>query len=113
MGRGGDVRVKEGERRGEGQHAVFGRASQTATLTGNAVARDATTETHAPKIIFAQLIGDIRAEGGVRSTDFSSRASAVQLAPTPANITADPVQSNSKNWRALYSAPGRPWPSES
>jgi len=113
MGLDGDVQLKEGERRGEGQHAVFERASQTATLTGNAVARDATTETHAPKIIFAQLSGDIRAEGGVRSTDFSSRASAVQLAPAPANITADALQANSKNGRAFYSGHARLWQGDS
>ncbi len=109
----GDVKLKEGERRGEGQHAVFVRASQTATLTGNAVARDATTETHAPKFIFAQLSGDIRAEGGVRSTDFSSRASAVQLAPAPANISADTLQANSKNGRAFYSGHARLWQGDS
>jgi lipopolysaccharide export system protein LptA len=113
MGLDGDVKLKEGERRGEGQHAVFARASQTATLTGNAVARDATTETHAPKIIFAQLSGDIRAEGGVRSTDFSSRASAVQLAPAPANISADTLQANSKNGRAFYSGHARLWQGDS
>src|SRR6266849_6256752 len=113
MGLDGDVKLKEGERRGEGQQAVFVRASQTATLTGNAVARDATTETHAPKIIFAQLSGDIRAEGGVRSTDFSSRASAVQLAPAPANISADTLQANSKNGRAFYSGHARLWQGDS
>jgi lipopolysaccharide export system protein LptA len=109
----GEVKLREGERRGEGQHAVFVRASQTATLTGNAVARDATTETHAPKIIFAQSSGDIRAEGGVRSTDFSSRASAVQLAPAPANISADTLQANSKSGRAFYSGRARLWQGDS
>jgi lipopolysaccharide export system protein LptA len=109
----GDVRLKEGERRGEGQHAVFARASQTATLTGNAVARDTATETHAPKITFEQSTGDIHAEGGVRSTDFSSRASAVQLAPAPANITADTLQANSKTGRALYSGHARLWQGDS
>src|SRR6267154_92154 len=109
----GEVKLKEGERRGEGQHAVFARASQTATLTGNAVARDTATETHAPKITFEQLTGDIRAEGGVRSTDFSSRASAVQLAPAPANITADTLQANSKTGRAFYSGHARLWQGDS
>jgi lipopolysaccharide export system protein LptA len=109
----GDVRLKEGERRGEGQHAVFARASQTATLTGNAVARDTATETHAPKITFEQLTGDIRAEGGVRSTDFATRASAVQLAPAPANITADTLQANSKTGRAVYSGHARLWQGDS
>jgi LPS export ABC transporter protein LptC len=109
----GDVKLKEGERSGQGAHAVFVRASQTATLTGNALARDASTETHARKIIFAQASGDIRAEGGVRSTDFSSRTSAVQLAPAPANITADTLQANSKTGRAFYSGHARLWQGDS
>jgi lipopolysaccharide export system protein LptA len=109
----GDVKLNEGERRGAGQHAVFARAAQTATLTGNAVARDTATETHAPQITFEQLTGDIHAEGGVRSTDFSSRASAVQLAAAPANITADTLQANSKSGRAFYSGHARLWQGDS
>jgi lipopolysaccharide export system protein LptA len=109
----GDVKLKEGERSGQSSHAVFVRASQTATLTGNALARDASTETHAQKIIFAQATGDIHAEGGVRSTDFASRSSVVQLAPTPANITADTLQANSKTGRAFYSGHARLWQGDS
>jgi lipopolysaccharide export system protein LptA len=109
----GDVKLKEGERSGQGAHAVFVRAAQTAMLTGNALARDATTETHAQKIIFAQATGDIHAEGGVRSTDFASRSGVVQLAPTPANITADTLQANSKTGRAFYSGHARLWQGDS
>jgi lipopolysaccharide export system protein LptA len=109
----GDVKLKEGERGGQATHAVFVRASQTATLTGNALARDAATETHAARIVFAQATGDIRAEGGVRSTDFASRSSAVQLAPVPANITADTLQANSKTGRAFYSGHARLWQGDS
>ena len=109
----GDVKLKEGERSGRATHAVFVRATQTATLTGNALARDASTETHAPKIVFAQATGDIHAEGGVRSTDFASRSSVVQLAPVPANITADTLQANSKTGRAFYSGHARLWQGDS
>jgi lipopolysaccharide export system protein LptA/lipopolysaccharide export system protein LptC len=109
----GDVKLKEGERGGQATHAVFVRASQTATLTGNALARDAATETHAARIVFAQATGDIRAEGGVRSTDFASRSGAVQLAPVPANITADTLQGNSKTGRAFYSGHARLWQGDS
>src|SRR6266853_4808266 len=52
----GDVKLKDEDRSGQGAHAVFVRASQIATLTGNALARDASTETHAEKIIFAQQV---------------------------------------------------------
>ena len=109
----GDVKLKEGERSGQATHAVFVRASQTATLTGNALARDASTETHATRIVFAQASGDIRAEGGVRSTDFGSRSSVVQLAPVPANITSDTLQANSKTGRAFYSGHARLWQGDS
>ena len=109
----GDVKLKEGERSGRATHAVFVRAAQTATLTGNALARDASTETHAPKIVFAQATGDIHAEGGARSTDFASRSSVVQLAPVPANITADTLQANSKTGRAFYSGHARLWQGDS
>jgi len=109
----GDVKLKEGERSGQSSHAVFVRSSQTATLTGNALARDASTETHAQKITFEQGSGDIRAEGGVRSTDFASRSSVVQLAPAAANITADALQANSKAGRAFYSGHARLWQGDS
>src|SRR4029077_6708574 len=79
----------------------------------HAVARDANTETHAPRITFAQASGDIVAEGGVRSTDFSSKSSAVQLAPAPANITAASLQANSKAGRALSTRHARLWQGDS
>jgi lipopolysaccharide export system protein LptA len=77
------------------------------------VARDATTETHAPRITFAQTTGDIQAQGGVRSTDLSPKGSGVQLAPVPANITSDILLANSKTGRALYSGHARLWQGDS
>ena len=58
----GGVKLKEGDRGGQADHAVFARSAQTATLTGNAVVRDATTETRAPRITFVQSSGEIRAD---------------------------------------------------
>jgi lipopolysaccharide export system protein LptA len=109
----GDVKLKEADRTAEADRATFVRASQTAVLTGKAVARDATTETHASRITFAQNTGDISADGGVRSTDYSSKTSAVQLAPAPANITGDALQANSKTGRALYTGHARLWQGDS
>jgi LPS export ABC transporter protein LptC len=109
----GDVKLKEGDHSGQADHAVFVRTTQTAVLTGKAVARDATTETQAPRITFNQITGDIRAEGGVRSTDFSARASAIQLAPVPVNITSDSMLANSKAGRALYTGHARMWQGDS
>jgi lipopolysaccharide export system protein LptA len=109
----GDVKLKEAGRNAQADHATFTRVAQTALLTGHAVARDATTETHAPRIFFTGTSGDIRAEGGVRSTDFSPNGNAVQLAQVPANITSDTMQGNSKTGRAVYTGHARLWQGDS
>jgi LPS export ABC transporter protein LptC len=109
----GDVKLKEADRNAHADHATFTRAAETALLTGQAVARDATTETHAPRIFFTGTSGDIRAEGGVRSTDFSPNGNAVQLAQVPANITSDTMQGNSKTGRAVYNGHARLWQGDS
>ena len=109
----GNVKLKEGERSGQADHAVFVRAAQSATLTGHAFARDAATETQAAKITFSQATGDIRAEGGVRSTQFPGKAGTVRLAAAPANISSDEMQANSKTGRALYSRHARLWQGDS
>ena len=49
----GEVKLKEADRSGQADHAIFVRAAQTATLAGHAIARDATTQTQARRIIFA------------------------------------------------------------
>jgi LPS export ABC transporter protein LptC len=108
-----DVKLKEADRNAQADHATFMHAGQTAALTGHAVARDATTETHAPRIFFTGTSGDIRAEGGVRSTDFSPNGNAVQLAQVPANITSDTMQGNSKTGRAVYTGHARLWQGDS
>ena len=109
----GNVKLKEGDRSGQADHATFVRATQTALLTGRALARDATTETQAPRITFAQSSGEVRAEGGVRSTDFSAKGNGPQLAPVPANISADTMQGNSKAGRAMYAGHARLWQGDS
>jgi LPS export ABC transporter protein LptC len=109
----GNVKLKEGERSGQADHAVFVRATQSATLTGNAFARDAATETQATKITFSQITGDIRAEGGVRSTQFPGKSGTVRLAAAPANISSDEMQANSKTGIALYSRHARLWQGDS
>ena len=109
----GGVKLSEGERNGQADRVVFVRSSQTATLTGNARVRDATTETLAPRITFLQSSGDIRADGGVRSTDFSSKSTSLELAPAPANISADTLRANSRTGRAVYAGRGRLWQGDS
>ena len=109
----GDVKLKEAERNAQADHATFLRAAQTAILTGHAIARDATTETRATRIQFTGTTGDIRAEGSVRSADFSPNGNAVQFAQAPANITSDNMQGNSKTGRAVYTGHARLWQGDS
>jgi lipopolysaccharide export system protein LptA len=105
----GNVRLQEAERNAEAQQAVFARAPQTTVLTGQAMVRDAGGETHAPKITFYQSTGDIDAEGPVRSTDFASKSSSLQMSSVPANLSADHMKANSKTGRAIYTGHARLW----
>jgi lipopolysaccharide export system protein LptA len=105
----GNVHLKEGDRSGEAQQAIFTKANQTAVLTGQALARDASSETHAAKITFNQGTGDIFAAGNVRSTDLSAKSATVQLAPAPTNLSSERLEANSKTGRALYTGHARMW----
>ena len=108
----GNVKLREADRSGKSEHATFVRATQAAVLTGKAVARDATTETQAPRITFLQNTGEIHAEGGVRSTDFSNKGSGGQ-ASLQTNITAEEMTGNSKSGSALYTGHARLWQGDS
>jgi lipopolysaccharide export system protein LptA len=105
----GNVHLKEGDHSGEAQQAVFTKANQRAVLTGQALARDTSSETHAAKITFNQATGEIFAEGNVRSTDLSATANTVQLAPAPTNLSSEHMEANSKTGRALYTGHARMW----
>src|SRR5260221_235789 len=105
----GNVRLQEAERNGEAQQAVFARAAQTTVLAGQAMVRDAGSETHAPKITFYQSTGEIEAEGPVRSTDFASKGTSLQMSSVPANLSADRMRANSKTGRAVYTGHARLW----
>jgi lipopolysaccharide export system protein LptA len=85
------------------------RESQTAVLTGQALARDESSETRAAKITFHQGTGDIDAEGHVRSTDLGQKKATISLSPVPANITAERMSGNSKAGRAVYTGHARMW----
>lgn len=109
----GDVRLKENDRSGQADDAVFVRAAQSIVLSGHAQVRDGATETRAAKITFQQNTGDILGEGGVVSTDYPGKAGAIQLGAAPASITADTLQANSKAGRAVYKGHARLWQRES
>ncbi len=105
----GNVRIKEGDRSAESEEAVMMHNPQAALLTGKAVVRDATSETRATKISFAQATGDIQAEGNVRSTDLSVKPGSVQLAAAPANLSSDHLEGNAKSGKAVYTGHARLW----
>jgi lipopolysaccharide export system protein LptA len=104
-----NVHLKEAGRNAEAQQVLFVRAAQTAVLTGQAVARDETSETRAAKITFHQDSGEIEAEGRVRSTDLSGQKASIALSPAPANLTAEKMTGNTRTGRALYSGHARMW----
>jgi lipopolysaccharide export system protein LptA len=108
-----DVHLNEGQRAAQADRAAFERAGQTATLTGHAMARDATSLTAAKKLTFWQTTGEMRGEGGVHSSDLSARSGTVHLAPVASNISADQVAGNSKTGRALYTGHARLWQGDS
>src|ERR1700724_2011679 len=115
-----NVKFKEGERDGQADRAVAVSTGQITTLSGQAIVRDASTETRAANIIFMQATGDIRAVGGVRSRTASGQGATSpvsgvtpQFSSAPANITAEKMQANAKSGRALYSGHARLWQSDS
>jgi len=108
-----NVQMNELQRSARADHAIFDRAAQTATLTGHATARDATSQTSAQKLTFWQTSGDVRGEGNVRSTDLSARNTTVHLAPAASNISADSLVGNSKTGRVVYTGRARLWQGDS
>lgn len=109
----GDVRLRQGDRRGQADTATFSQTAQTAVLTGNPVVSDATTRTTARVIAFAQATGEIRASGNVRTTDLGAHRGTVRLAEAPANFSSDELEANSQTGRALYRGHARLWQGES
>jgi lipopolysaccharide export system protein LptA len=109
----GDVRLKDSDKSAQSDDAVFAKAAQSIVLSGHAMVRDATTETHAAKITFLQNTGDVVADGSVRSTDYGGKTGAVQIGSAPANISSDSMQANSKTGRAIYKGHARLWQNES
>lgn len=105
----GDVLLREAARTAQAAKAVFDRAAQSAQLSGKAVVADASMRTTARSITFLQSTGELRAEGGVQSSDLLPGSGAVQLAPAPANLTADHLLANFETARALYSGHARLW----
>jgi lipopolysaccharide export system protein LptA len=110
----GEVRFREDARTAEAQQARFVRATETITLKGNAVVADSLTRTAAPSISIQLRSGEIRAEGGVRTSYLAAERNGItNLAPQPAHISADTLAANRDTGRALYSGRARLWQGDS
>jgi len=109
----GNVQLNELARTARADQAVFVHADQSATLTGHAFAKDATSQTSAQKLVFWQDTGEVRGEGSVRSSDLSARSGAVHLAPVASNVSADHLAGNSKTGIARYTGRARLWQGDS
>lgn len=105
----GDVRLREASRSAQAAKAVFNRGAQSAELTGQAVIADASMRTTARSITFLQPTGELRADGGVQSSDLAAGSGAVQFAAVPANLTAEHLLANLETGRAVYSGHARIW----
>ena len=121
-----NVKFKEGERSGQADRAVAVSASQITTLSGQAIVRDASTETRAANIVFMQASwGYSCGRRGALENIFGARATSQfpgrpqvpgttpQFSNGPANITAEKMQANAKSGRALYSGHARLWQGDS
>ena len=97
----GNVHLKEGDRSGEAQQAVFTKPNQTAVLTGQALARDTSSETHAAKITFNQATGEFSPKETFGPLTFRKTNAATGARPT--NLSWR-MEANSKTGRALYTA---------
>jgi lipopolysaccharide export system protein LptA len=103
----GDVKLKDGDRTGQADHASASRAAESMVLTGHALVRDVSTETRAARIRFLQGTGEISANGGVRSSTFPGKNATPRFSDTPATISAEKMEGNSKASRAIYSGHAR------
>jgi len=108
----GHVRLQEGERNAEAEHALWSRANDTVALTGSAVVSDALTRTAAEAIYFHQRTGHVVAEGRVRTTYLSAERTAANLAAEPAHLAAGRMVAIRDTGRALYSGRARLWQGE-
>jgi lipopolysaccharide export system protein LptA len=109
----GSVRLREGERTAQGDRAVFDNAEGGVTISGNAQLSDGASLTVAPRFTFYQRTGELRGEGGVRSTYFNPDAAGVPgMVREPAHLTAEHLLASREPGRATYSGRARLWQGE-
>ncbi len=110
----GAVRVREGDRTAQADRARLERATQNYVLSGSVVLTDSGTRSTAQSVSFNQVTGEMRAEGDVRTTDLGAgRSGIANLAPQPAHVAADRLQTSSSGGQALYTGHARLWQGDS
>ena len=105
----GNVHMKEGDRSADAQKAVFARVAQTTVLTGQAVARDESSETRPPRLLFTRTPEGSRRKVKCGPPTLEQSKTAIQLSSSPSNVIADHMVGNSKTGRALYTGHARLW----
>ena len=110
----GDVRFRDGQRTGQGEHAQTVRSTDTLTLAGSVVFSDATTRTTAQSASFARGTNTLRADGRVLTTELrQSGPSITNFAQEPAHISAEHLVADTARGHAVYSGKGRLWQGQS
>jgi lipopolysaccharide export system protein LptA len=110
----GDVRFRDGQRAGQGEHAQVDRSTDSLTLAGSVVFSDATTRTTAQSASFARGTKTLRADGHVLTTELrQSGASITNFAQEPAHISAEHLVADTARGHAVYSGKGRLWQGQS
>lgn len=109
----GNVRYRAGERRATAETAQLERGKELLTLRGGVTVADELTTTTAPVFTLDTARGDIRGEGGVRTTYLRAEPGGVaNLSGQPAHLSAQTLTANTKTGRALYSGRARLWQGE-
>ena len=110
----GEVKLKEADRSGQADHAIFDRAAQTATLTGHAIARDATTQTQARRIIFHKTLATSSPTAASAPPTSPRRPAPSNSRPPPPTsppISSRPTQNQAARFTPEKPASGRATPS--
>jgi lipopolysaccharide export system protein LptA len=106
----GDVRFRDGARTGQSGRAHADHAADTVTLEGSVVLADVATRTTAQSATFFHGSNQLRAGGGVLTTELRPAAGSISnFAPEPAHISAERLVANTASGHAVYSGSGRLW----
>jgi lipopolysaccharide export system protein LptA len=106
----GDVHFREGVRTAQAERAHLDHGTNSATLTGSVVLADEDSRTTAQSAVFTQGSNQLRAEGGVITTEMRGGSGSIaNLATEPAHIAADSLVADTALGRAVYFGHARLW----